>query len=749
MDMDNQYIAFYESLRTMASGESDIFFSWGKAMGTNYIGLFAYYLASPLSWLILLFEDTLTGIFFLTVLKIALCGVTGYLFFRYVFPMKPLPLLIFSTSYALMSYNMVYSLSLMWLDGVILLPLVLLGAERILRGKRAFVFILFLTLTLISQYYIAYMVCLFSALFVLYRYFSQSVKPRKTLKTAGIFAAGYAVSLGLSLWLLLPTAFDLLSSRAEYTNYVPDTLNNFPLFLYPLSFLPGRYTSITNSGLPVLYVGVLAGVLCLLFFFSRGISVRKKLLTFFMFILLLCSFWFTKADILWHGFQHPNWFPYRYAFVYQFFVVFIACSAYDAISRRPKKDGRRGSPSWLKAGFSVLLLLCVCIDLFLNAESLFKGLDREFAYHSAAEYKDFKVENLPALNAIRENDDSFYRVEKTYQRSFNDALALGYNGVTHYSSAFNQNIIQFTKELGFAQNYFWNGYFGSTPVTDSLFSIKYVLSKDTLPYTERMVSDGIIAYENPYALPIGFMVDNPADIALDGTGNYFTRQNEWLRRFSGMEQDVFLQVGEVQALGETQFRFTAQTGGPIYAYFDTNVWSGGSIIVNDSLTIPYFSGDDTHVIYLGQFEQGQEVTLTMDIDAVTNTHIYTLDLDMLEKAVQTLRQSALQNISYQGSHIEAGLTPEKSGTLFLSIPYDKGFSILIDGQKTEYTAFNDTFILLPVESGQHKIEVSYIPRGFIPGLSVSLLCLMGVLLYAVFAVRSKRLPKPNSVAALP
>ncbi len=140
MDMNDQYIHFFASLKDLVSGDNSLFFSWSKAMGQNYIGLFAYYLASPLSFLTLFFGNEILplGIFVLTVLKISLCGLTFSVYLSQAFDENRTFKLFFTTCYALMSYNLVYSLSLMWLDAVIYLPIILLGIESIIKGKKRF-----------------------------------------------------------------------------------------------------------------------------------------------------------------------------------------------------------------------------------------------------------------------------------------------------------------------------------------------------------------------------------------------------------------------------------------------------------------------------------------------------------------------------------------------------------------------------------------------------------------------------------
>ena len=55
MDMKDQYVEFFASLRDALFGDYSLFFSWSRSMGGNYWGILTYYLASPLSFITLFF----------------------------------------------------------------------------------------------------------------------------------------------------------------------------------------------------------------------------------------------------------------------------------------------------------------------------------------------------------------------------------------------------------------------------------------------------------------------------------------------------------------------------------------------------------------------------------------------------------------------------------------------------------------------------------------------------------------------
>ncbi len=125
-DMSSQYVDFFCALKN-----GELFFSWSKSLGTGYIGVISYYVSSPLSLLTLLApnEAMPAGLALLTVLKIGLAGLAFSVFARRRFPGSGISALVCAVCYALMSYNAAYSLCIMWLDGVIWLPLILLDRK--------------------------------------------------------------------------------------------------------------------------------------------------------------------------------------------------------------------------------------------------------------------------------------------------------------------------------------------------------------------------------------------------------------------------------------------------------------------------------------------------------------------------------------------------------------------------------------------------------------------------------------------
>lgn len=80
--------------------------------------------------------------------------------------------MLFGTMYALSSFMIGYYFNLMWFDSIAMLPLVMLGIERIVKGGNGKMFCFSLFYALYCNYYIGFMLCLFSCLYLLVQWIS-------------------------------------------------------------------------------------------------------------------------------------------------------------------------------------------------------------------------------------------------------------------------------------------------------------------------------------------------------------------------------------------------------------------------------------------------------------------------------------------------------------------------------------------------------------------------------------------------
>ena len=128
-DMELQYADFFRWWHRVLHGQASMFYSFSKSLGDNTFGLTAYYLSSPFNLLLYFTDDIPFFITLVTLLKMASAALTCSIFLScYPFSLAYGWNLILSVSYGLMGYNLCQASNIMWLDGVIWLPVIMLGS---------------------------------------------------------------------------------------------------------------------------------------------------------------------------------------------------------------------------------------------------------------------------------------------------------------------------------------------------------------------------------------------------------------------------------------------------------------------------------------------------------------------------------------------------------------------------------------------------------------------------------------------
>jgi Predicted membrane protein len=577
-DMKGQYIDFYSALYDIFKNSGSLLYSWKAGMGLNFVGIFTYYLSSPFSLLIVLFnkEQLTQAVYWMTILKIGASGLTFSIYLRYICRKERILICIFSVLYGLMSYNVVYSFNIMWLDGVIFLPLVLLGVEKCLRENKILLLYICFFVSFIANFYISYMVGLFSFLYFLAVYFSNHpvTDIRAFMSKLFIFFLCAVLAAGSSAFLMLPTFYALKNGMGISGVSLSCLDLNFKAFDL-LSKLPaGAYDTLTN-GLPNIYCGLFPIVAVPLFFLNKKINIRERVLFFSLLIILFFSFIFYNLNLIWHAFDAPNWFPYRYSFLFSFLVLSLSFKGLTGM------DGSNLNIVFKSYGvclFVIILLqkfeyvylpgettalnillltlyLVILIILFrynngrkiilfillllamsearYNAGQLISGMDKEFKYEKAENYNTYISGIDVLIKKVQERDNGFYRMERTREniRSFNDSMNLNYNGISHFSSMINENLNGFLKKLGFMTPVIASvDYSGSTVLTGSMLGVKYVISqKDQgFGYNEILKNGSLKVYENKYALPIGYLANTGLLNLNAKVSNPFVLQNDLL-----------------------------------------------------------------------------------------------------------------------------------------------------------------------------------------------------------------------------
>ena len=339
-DMYHQYYPFFvEFRRALLRGDS-LLYSWSVGLGMDYLGLIAYYLASPLNLLSILVPEKFLLEFFslLTPLRLGLAGLSFAYLLKKLFGRNDLSISVFGTFYALCSWALGYLWNIMWLDTFALLPMVVLGTVYLLRDKKFGIYTFSLFLAIFSNYYIGFFICIF----VFFLFFVYEICRWKGFGRffADLFRIAFfsALAIGMTAVLELP-AFAALQTTQSSVNKFPE---GFKMNIAPkndwkglldawrqvIGNMAGGISPTFKEGLPNVYTGVGTLMLAFLFLTARDVKLRDKLCAAGLLVFFVFSFILRQLDYIWHGFHFPNMIPYRFSFLFSFVLLYMAYRAW-------------------------------------------------------------------------------------------------------------------------------------------------------------------------------------------------------------------------------------------------------------------------------------------------------------------------------------------------------------------------------------------------------------------------------------
>ena len=539
VDLANQYIEFFGALKDIFNGTISPFYSFSKTLGGNLFGLITYYLVSPFNLLIGFFDkiDLPKFVLLINILKVSFSGLTSYIYFNNTYKDSKISLA-FSIVYSLMAYNIVYSQNIMWLDGVILLPLIFLGIDKLIDGK-PLLFYLSLTFSIICNYYIGYMSCIASFIYYLYQIYL--VDGKINFRSVLFIIKYLLICVLTSSVILIPSAFSLMQGKANgmFVDLIPN--QRFAIADVIARFFIGTFKNSDLLGkLPNVYISVIWVVLVSYYFYNKDIDKKEKKSTFVLLLVFVLSILFSSINTIWHTLKNPVGFPFRYSFVFDFILLIISFKSILNINKIDEKFVKKfliysfivtlfidkflydvntfykffGTLGLMvlylyylknrkQKSISVWIIFVIVCEMFINGSITVYNIK----YQKENLYSDFINETGSVIDFIKSKDKSFYRIEKDYYYSSNDELLLNYSGISHFSSVYEGNTNKFLGNLGIFNRFYVTNYNGSTPVTNSLFNIKYVLSHDSINYYDKVLEGSINVYNNKYNLPLIFPVN--------------------------------------------------------------------------------------------------------------------------------------------------------------------------------------------------------------------------------------------------
>ncbi|MBL1228394.1 YfhO family protein [Enterococcus sp. BWB1-3] len=818
-DAFSQFSNFHASFNNMLHGKQSIFYTWNASLGLNYLSLISYYLGGLFTPLVFFFsnQNMPDALYLITLLKIGSAGLSFWFLASHTFDIKKWAHVTLSVPYALMSFATAHSELIMWLDAFVYLPLIIWGIHRVMDQKKITLLFVSYLLLFISNFYMGFMIGIFSFLYFIVRLFTNWKQYKQSILPYGITSL---LAGGASMIIILPTIFDLRFNGETLTEVTKFKTEATAFWDIVMKNMVGVYDTTKYGSIPFIYAGLLPLLFCIFYFVTRQTPLKNKLLFGSLFVVLIASFYIVPLNLFWHGMHAPNMFLFRYSFLFSFLIVLLAGYGWEkfktddlgiftgtailviALFALAEGSAPTGSYDYISlttfvitvlflilytAGIafyqlkkipgrylSILLLLVVCAEAFINTSAMINGVLDDWNYASRSLYTEPYPDIKKLVDQTKEENDSFYRLENLNPVSSNDSINYGYSGISLFSSIRNRNSSAYLNTLGFRSRgtSLNTRYPNNTLLMDALMGIQYNLSKDNplkFGYTETARSGEYGLYENSYALPLGFLANESIyDIEQPETDN-LTSQSNLINALSQQQQNFFtfytpiitnqqnvkieenassVTYRETQSNVAKEITWTVNVPANTQAYlslFPTDFGqlqsSTATMMVNGTtqksqinITGQYYN--------IGYYEVPTTVTFTVSFygtEAVSfmEPKVVGLDTAAFESAVKEIQDNSV-NLTVSGRKATGTFSAEEDQMVLTTIPYDKGWTAYIDGKKVPIEVFKNAFISVPVSAGKHTLKLVYLPEGFKTGALFFVFCTGAFILFVTTIEKPKR-----------
>lgn len=548
-DMTAQYVPFLALYHNKfhaidpARLLENLTYSSQAGLGKNFMSTFGYYLASPFNLIYLILDSSAVEGFVVvaTILKLSLSAAFMCLFLeeRAEDKKSRMPILL-SMIYAFSSYVVAYGFQIMWLDGFMLLPLLLFFTERFMKTRRYIGLTVTLILLFTANYYIAYMAGIMSFLYLVARLYTEEYKLREALKTLGRFIIHAVISAMIVCCMLLPTGLDTIMSSdktvyAQSNDFIRYDIAQFAgqLFLGET----GEFGDVMPYNLPWLFLSLLVTSLIVIYIVSPVYKGRVRRVHIAGLVFMYLSTAVSFLDVVWQVFDEPNWFSHRHSFVFFPLMLLIAQRAIASIkevSRRhlaisygiivgllffvgavgdlKKYDevflynlaiisiyflifALMGKKTWGTQFADMPRILPFILALLVGFETVYLEPMLSHDIASFTVYEGLAQDYTDSIKAMSEVGDVSRMVEEKTggRRAENERIGLyssrfivnegeamfgNFRGMSFFNSSSNKYMHRYLKQLGYAVNfnYFAATYNYSAPSTDAFLSIGTVAS---------------------------------------------------------------------------------------------------------------------------------------------------------------------------------------------------------------------------------------------------------------------------------
>ena len=716
-DANAQYYAFFLEMYDRIKGGKTLFFSWNMGLGYDFSSNFFYYLASPFNLIAMLFGKSYMelGMIVTMCVQVGLCGVTMTYFLKHTKEntmgqgaMNEIVCALFGLVYAMCDFMLAYQYNIIWLICLMLVPLVMLGVEKLVKTGDVKLYFISMVLAFVLNFYFSWFVAIMAVV-----WFVDVKKDTHTFwKRFARFALTSITAAGCAAVVLVPCFFAVYSRT--YSGRVDNsvkmtTWGNFANYLQSY-FWGNSYDTYGQKlfGLNA-YVGVFTVILVLVYLLNRKIDRLSRIKRMVEIVIFSISLNLVAAIYVLHGMTLPHLYSCRFEFILS--IILLVC-AFESIANYERIGYIRTAVIavfvlamvafvFMKNN-NVQSIACYMVTILLLAYMLLLLVfNNKNSVKNKSVIINFVVIGILELasNAVYTNldnaviskdkeggsshwaqdyldiDNSNLNRKSSWILSQNN---IAYSDASIFSSSTNGSLVNLYDKVGlvYQENTGSYAYRGTTPVTALMLNVKNVLS-DTGAYfggyelekeysmkdDEYGIDETYGFYTTPYAMGAGYVCsDAVADWNMTSIIP-FEVQNNFVESLTGVN-DVFTRVDTSELDGfdsgystcipkrDYTYGLGVMKSDNVYKYINTSLDEADHASVYVGFVVPrdmhlYVYLEDKHQLCTRVYVDGEPLS----DDSVYPAPSELLDLGDLKKG-QTVYLNAV-NIS---SQLQTGIT---------------------------------------------------------------------------------------------
>lgn len=785
---------------------------WDKGLGVGIYQNMIYYCMSPFNLIAIILGEhhVELSLVIIIIVKAACLSVSALYFFEHTNKRNSdctlgkcqltLISVVCSLAYGFCGYVLAYGHNIIWLDGMIILPMIALGIERLVEKCDWKLYLICLAVSLIVNFYYAFYICMFAVIYFL-------LENRNSFRDFGKKSLLFA---GVSLLAAMMAGVTLIPALCTILNSVPSingldqpgiaqwgSIGEYISSFYPLKTITCGYLFNHNS-----FCGTIVIFLVVLFLASEIPTAKQKIKYFITIVLLVLGLNWLKLNYVFHGFTVPHGLGNRFAIILTFILLVMGYMVLINMDKLKLKnivaaasvsvtifvisliDNRNMIVPWAYLLFVTFIISYTILFVLYKRKSIKRGtlvgwifglwiceiLGNAF-YTMPDKTNDIRMTDEIKLSEWLDVYDNLDLQNGERKTALLYENYIPKTEVNWYSSMVNGNAIKAFGSMGMGHfdnvEYVYNG---TTPLTALMYNVRYVLSNEAGVwggYHTLEENDIYHVYEADALAGMGFMLNRDI-VNWSGDKKAVENQNDFVSLGCGIDEPLFTEIDaditeenlygmEIVNRAEGYYLYRCQTDMftpnihidfvadkdmELYLYSSDNreqyvsVQADGEEVVSGK----YFLTE--YLSAIGNVKSGQHITIILYSGAAMDEcgekyfKLYSFNRAAYEQAKTRILDETMEFAEYDGNSFTGRISVKNDGILYLAFPYNNGFTIKADGVITDKIELGSGFLGVHLDAGEHEIVIEYKTPGLMMG---AILSLLGI---CIFVLCSHIIQKP-------